>query len=459
MAIVSKDGSTIRRSAFNSEEIFADEMARVFQHTWQFVAHDSEIAHHGDYVQRTLGSDTVIVSRSEDGSVHVLQNACRHRGAQLCRADSGNTSHFRCSYHGWTFANDGRLRGIPNAKELYAANKLDRSQYGLRAARVQSIYGLIFATWDHDGPSLEEALGNAVWYLQAVFDKDLEVMGSPTRIMGKHNWKAGAENFTPDTYHAFVTHKVVVDLGIIVSADVAIAESVANGAGNFRPEAMNEERNSTQVILDNGHSLMCYGGLTFDRPAFVGYEGHLWDDFAKRLSPEQLDFQNGQIAGVGTIFPNFSWTEQFVSNVGTNRQGVKFINVRLWRPVSATETEMHSWVLVPKAASDDWKFDSQRGFLRCLGVAGIYEVDDLQNWTGMSQVGRGAVAQDTPNNMSAVVSQRSKTIKWEGKVYTANLDDIGFRNFYQEWAKRMGYEGNDLDASLIPDEIADQGRG
>jgi phenylpropionate dioxygenase-like ring-hydroxylating dioxygenase large terminal subunit len=455
MPIVSQDGSVIRRRAFYSPEIFEDELDRIFQHTWQFVGHESEVAEQGDYVQRVLGTDRVIVTRDEDGEIHVLQNACRHRGAILCGADSGNTSHFRCSYHGWTFANDGKLRGVPHAKALYKKNPLDRSKHSLTAARVAVMYGLIFATWDMEGPSFEEYVGDAAWYLQAIFDKDLEVMGAPTRIRGHHNWKAAAENMTPDNYHAPVTHKLVMDLGVALNVDLALKEAHQEGAGNFLPEQANPEKQHAQIVLDNGHSLVTWGGLKFERPAFLGYEGHLWQDFASRLTKEQIDFEDGLVITVGNLFPTFSWVEQFFTELGTKRAGVKFINVRTWVPISPTETEQYTWCLVPKNASAEWKEESQATFLRGLGVAGMLEIDDLNNWTGMAQTGTGAIGQDTPNNMSAVVSVPATSLSWPGRVYTAELDDIGFRNFYAEWARRMGFSGPELEKSWIPDELAE----
>ena len=46
-------------------------------------------------------------------------NMCLHRGMQLCRAEMGNASHFRCPYHAWTYRNDGRLAGLPFHEDAY----------------------------------------------------------------------------------------------------------------------------------------------------------------------------------------------------------------------------------------------------------------------------------------------------------------------------------------------------
>ena len=100
-------------------EVFDREMERIFTDGWVFVAHESELPQPGDYLTRRIGRQSVIVSRAKDGSLHVLSNRCTHRGNRICNAEAGNASSFRCPYHGWTFANDGRLAAVP-MKQGYA---------------------------------------------------------------------------------------------------------------------------------------------------------------------------------------------------------------------------------------------------------------------------------------------------------------------------------------------------
>src|SRR5579871_4184385 len=88
---------------FSDPDIYELEMERLFAHCWLFVAHASEIPQPGDFVVRSMGADPVIVSRDQDGHVHVLLNVCRHRGRQVCTEDAGRTARFQCGYHGWTY--------------------------------------------------------------------------------------------------------------------------------------------------------------------------------------------------------------------------------------------------------------------------------------------------------------------------------------------------------------------
>ena len=102
-------------------EIFALERDRLFARSWVFLAHESEIPDPGDYVVRRVLADSFIVARDESGVVRVMFNMRLHRGMQLCRAEMGNASHFRCPYHAWTYRNDGRLAACPSTKRPTAA--------------------------------------------------------------------------------------------------------------------------------------------------------------------------------------------------------------------------------------------------------------------------------------------------------------------------------------------------
>src|SRR6266511_2956020 len=164
-ALVKPDEGAVGRRIFSDAEIYQLVLERIFARTWLFVAHASEIPNVGDYVIRYTGRDQVIVARTERDEIGVFLNSCRHRGNQVCRSEMGNTSHFRCPYHGWTYKNNGALIGVPAHKEAYG-DTLDRGPLGLlRPPHVDSVHGLIFVNWDPDAPSLDDFLGDIRWYL------------------------------------------------------------------------------------------------------------------------------------------------------------------------------------------------------------------------------------------------------------------------------------------------------
>ena len=145
----------VHGSVYTSPAVFDLEMRRIFREGWVFVAHESEVPEPGDYVTKRIAGEPYVVARGKDGMVRVLANRCTHRGNRLCNAEKGNTSSFRCPYHGWTFSNDGSLSGVP-MREGYAERFPEiRASLGLvRAPRQESYGGFVFASLAPEGIAL-----------------------------------------------------------------------------------------------------------------------------------------------------------------------------------------------------------------------------------------------------------------------------------------------------------------
>lgn len=103
----------------------------------------------------------------------------------------GNTSHFRCSYHGWVYKNSGELIGVPYFKEAYNS-KLDRKAWGLVSIRTDTYSGFVFGTLDDDAPPLEDHLGGFQFYLDIYLKPGpggTEVYGPPDHWVAETDWK------------------------------------------------------------------------------------------------------------------------------------------------------------------------------------------------------------------------------------------------------------------------------
>ena len=205
----------VHGTVYTSSEVFASEMDRLFSHGWVFVAHESEVPEPGDYLTRRIGTQPVIVTRAKDGSVHVLSNRCTHRGNRICNLERGNASSFRCPYHGWTFAGDGRLAAVPMKQGYFDRFERLREELALSAApRVDLYGGFVFASFSPIGKSLLEHLGRATTAIDRLLA--LSPTGSLKLTAGwmKHhqqcNWKMVMEN-NVDGYHALFTHQSVYD--------------------------------------------------------------------------------------------------------------------------------------------------------------------------------------------------------------------------------------------------------
>ena len=57
----------VSRDIFVSDDVCQLEMERIFDRTWVFLAHETEIPKPGDFVSRSMGRAPVVVVRDDDG--------------------------------------------------------------------------------------------------------------------------------------------------------------------------------------------------------------------------------------------------------------------------------------------------------------------------------------------------------------------------------------------------------
>jgi phenylpropionate dioxygenase-like ring-hydroxylating dioxygenase large terminal subunit len=109
-----------------SPENFEREREKIFRRAWLPVAHVRDFAEPGSYkvVEIPTFGTSLIVVRGSDGMVRSFHNICRHRGNKLVRAGEGCRASFTCGFHGWTFANTGELRGVPDEQQGASKNSI-----------------------------------------------------------------------------------------------------------------------------------------------------------------------------------------------------------------------------------------------------------------------------------------------------------------------------------------------
>ncbi|WP_413542578.1 Rieske 2Fe-2S domain-containing protein [Citricoccus nitrophenolicus] len=367
---------------YNDKELFELEKERLFSRSWLFVAHESEIPEAGDYVVRRVLEDSFIISRDEKGQVRALFNMCLHRGMQVCRAEMGNASHFRCPYHGWSYRNDGRIVGLPFHKEAYGGEEgfKKKGQTLLPAPSLAMYNGLIFISMDPDAESLEDYLGDFKFYLDYYTKQSadgIELRG-PQRWRVKANWKIGAENFAGDMYHTPQTHTSVVEIGL------------------FREPKAEKRKDGTTYWAGNG------GGTTYklpegtleDRLRYVGYPDEMITRMKQEWTQQQMDVvgKDGFMVSAASLFPNMSLVHNWPRVEEDSDEVLPFISIRVWQPISENETEVLSWFAVDKNASEEYKALSYKAYLMCFGSGGMFEQDDVENWVSLTNTAAGSMA-------------------------------------------------------------------
>jgi phenylpropionate dioxygenase-like ring-hydroxylating dioxygenase large terminal subunit len=330
-ALIERD--RVHGSLYTDPDVFARELERIWYRTWVFVGHTSEVPQSGDYVRRSIGPQQVIMSRDKQGQIHLLLNRCSHRANLVCDAEKGNSSAFRCPYHGWTFANDGRLLGYP-FNSGYGGRAL-KSELGLgRVPRVAEYRGFVFGSFAAEGPTLEEHLGAAADAIDRLCrlspEGEVEVTAGWIKHRVKANWKMLLENET-DGYHPQFVHASIFSVAgsgigeLYGEKSTAVARDLGGGhtENDLRPE-----------FRRIGQPLAWFGTTPEKLPEYVQKMRAAYGDQAEQImtegSPHVMLFPNLFIAEIQLFVLQPLAVDQTIQHVtAVQLRGAPDINRRL----------------------------------------------------------------------------------------------------------------------------------
>ena len=402
----------IHTSLYKDPAIFEEEMDRIFNRTWVWVAHASEIPTKNTFKSSWVGRQPVIVTRDKEGKVHVLLNRCRHRGASVCEKKKGKASVFVCPYHGWSYDVDGKLRKVPHMKGY--SDGMETADLPLISLRTEEYQGMIFATFNDAIEPLAEHLGPARKWLD-LFMKQGAGFGVTT--LGEHkfrfpgNWKIQLEN-TTDAYHFPIVHKTFLDSLDPETEDIFDVL----GQGGWVED------------LGNGHSVMVM------IPDLVDLERDLdapiperFADLARELEAEgypddQVRRIVRAVGGSGfnlNLFPNVACSMAFF---------------RVLRPLSVDETEISHIAI----GMDGGPAAGNRVRLRLhehfQGPMGFGTPDDAEGW---ERVQRGVRAGDDLWVMVNRGVDAPEGVAEPGHRAGDVSAETGMRAAYQMWKRMM----------------------
>src|SRR5208282_1079572 len=128
----------------------------VFASNWQVAGRLDQVKDPGQFFTIDLNNEPLVVVRSDDGQLRAFCNVCRHHAAAVVPEEKGCAKQFRCPYHGWTYGNDGALKGMVEFEGVCNFNRADN---GLVPVRLDVWENFLFVNLDGKAAPLLDFLG------------------------------------------------------------------------------------------------------------------------------------------------------------------------------------------------------------------------------------------------------------------------------------------------------------
>lgn len=386
---------------YTDPDLYKQELDRFFYgRTWNYVALECEIPEPGSFKRSWIGERSVIVVRTEDGSISVLENRCAHRGAQICWKNKGKVESFTCPYHQWNYNLKGDLQGIPFKRGALGKGGMpkdfDTKEFGLAPLRTHVVGGSIWASFADDVESFEDFCGSEVYaYVERQFPgRKLRLLGYSRQLIPS-NWKMYLENLK-DPYHATLLHAFYIIFGL------------------WRADSQSETRpgaGGKHGIMTSRNEGKKVTGATSEMTRFND-KLELID--TATVTP-RVEFADRKVCGI-TVFPSVVLHQQ------ANTVGMRHVI-----PRGVRQFEI-AWTYYGYEDDDE---EMQRLRLRhtnLMGPAGFVSMEDGEI---LAQCQAGA---DGYSNRSAVIEMGGRDIEPQDHMVT----EVLIRAFYQYYRGVMG---------------------
>ena len=399
----------VHRSTMTSMDIYRREQEMIFDRCWIYLGHESEVENPGDFRRRVVAGRPLFFVRGKDGRIRTFFNTCTHRGALICRQDSGSAEVLQCFYHAWSFNTFGELIGAPGL-DAYGP-QWNRGDMALkRPPRVESYRGFMFVSFNPDAEDLVAYLAGAREYLDLIVDQSeagMRVIPGSNKYGTKANWKLLGEN-SLDGYHLVPTHQTYVDYISSLGADDS-GDTIANrppgeakALGNGHTVSVNIARNGRPIA--RWHPL--YGEEAREPMAKV--RRRLVEKYGEERAYLMADTSRNLL-----VYPNL---------VINDSMG---ITIRYYEPTAPDNMEVTAWHLVPKDESGAVLANRLDSFLTFLGPGGFATPDDVEALE------------------SCQAGFRATEVEWSDisrgmlKPTPGTSDELQMRGFWRHWLANM----------------------
>ncbi len=425
--IIDKPGETFKlhRSVYTDPELFELEIKYIWESTWIYIGHDSQIPNPNDYLTTVIGRQPVIISRGADGVLRGFINACSHRGAMVCRKAKGNAKRWMCHYHGWVYDNRGELLDVKGQAEGGYTDDWNKSNFGLtRLPHVSSYHGFIFASLNADVPDIKTHLAAAAPFVEMFTNESadgLEVLRGHSVYTHRGNWKMQAENGV-DGYHVDIVHASYFQM-----AQLRAKKAAEAGGDNVKAIKIDmENTRNGNYDLGNGH-VMVWTDIPNFRDRALGMQ---YDALEARVGALQAKWMAARLRQV-LIYPNLLLFD------GISTQ------LRSWQPIAPDKTEVHAHCVAPKGESKEARERRVRQYEDFYGASGIATPDDLTEFDACQSGynGRNAEWQDFDRGMKRRIvgaDDQARELGIEPRVSAPRFaDETLYHGEYRQWVKLM----------------------
>lgn len=192
----------VPKSRYTDPAFLQLELDRLFAQVWQPACREEEIPDSGCFYEYTIGRQSIVVVRQKDGGIKGFHNTCSHRGMKIARGNGClQDNEFRCEFHGWRYALDGRSSFVP-CREEFASRP--REQWGLRPVAVGTWGGWVFVSMAQEPPDLLDWLDPLPTALAPFRLQDMRYRWRKRTYLPA-NWKTVIDAFI-EGYHTPGTH-------------------------------------------------------------------------------------------------------------------------------------------------------------------------------------------------------------------------------------------------------------
>ena len=206
---------TLPGKYYHSQEIYEEELEKIFYKKWMLAGRGEEIPETGDYKLFDIGDESVILTRTKSGDIAANFNVCRHRGTKMCVEAKGHfeSENIQCPYHAWTYGLDGKLIASPMMQSL---ESFDKEAHHLHQANVHEWGGFIFVNLAQDPISFEDQMGALIEKFKDWKLSELKIAHT-IKYELECNWKLILQNYQ-ECYHCPGVHPLLSKLTPFQSA-------------------------------------------------------------------------------------------------------------------------------------------------------------------------------------------------------------------------------------------------